>query len=387
MEILGFHMPRRGRGSRIVSLIMTGFALCALRVARKATRTAFMLAPVILALYGRSAAAQSTTTYTYTGNAFDVSACQASGNAFNCVGGSVTATVIFFNLPAGYTNTYVAGCFGSGPLTQKFTIGGGVGLQVLSVAAAGVTASPATPNLQLESTNCFHFVNGSIVEWELDVGVPGCSGACGGSSLFTLAQYPGTGGIYTSCPSAPAYATDTNDTFFSYLTQPPTVGFTQCSPGVWTATSGATPLHITTSTLPNATSGQQYSATIMATGGSGAGYNWSVSSGSLPVGFTLSPAGVLSSTGRSSAQAGSYGFAVQVTDSAGNTGTKALTLTVSVLLTKVSGDNQTGSVSVSSLPNLSPQLPSPLVVKTTDAKGNPAAGVQMSFAITGQPLA
>src|SRR5579862_8032800 len=92
--------------------------------------------------------------------------------------------------------------------------------------------------------------------------------------------------------------------------------------------AAAFPLQIATTSLPNATSGSPYSTTLMATGGSGTGYTWSVSSGSLPPGFALSTAGVLSSTGSPAAAANSYSFAVRVTDSAGNTATQPLSLLV-----------------------------------------------------------
>ena len=85
-------------------------------------------------------------------------------------------------------------------------------------------------------------------------------------------------------------------------------------------------LQITTTILPNTVSGQPYGPlTLAATGGSGIGYTWSLSSGSLPTGFTLSPAGVLSSTESS---AGSYSFTVQVMDSAGNLAIQPLNLDI-----------------------------------------------------------
>jgi pimeloyl-ACP methyl ester carboxylesterase len=91
---------------------------------------------------------------------------------------------------------------------------------------------------------------------------------------------------------------------------------------------GLPKLQVTTSTLPNATSHQSYSATLAATGGSGTGYSWSLVSGSLPNGFSLSPGGVLSSTGTPAAALQSYGFTVKVTDSLSNTTTQLLTLVV-----------------------------------------------------------
>jgi hypothetical protein len=71
-----------------------------------------------------------------------------------------------------------------------------------------------------------------------------------------------------------------------------------------------------------------YSDTLTATGGTGA-LTWSVSAGTLPPGLTLSSAaGVLS--GAPSA-GGSYAFTVQVTDGAGGTATKAVTLVIAAV--------------------------------------------------------
>jgi alpha-tubulin suppressor-like RCC1 family protein len=79
---------------------------------------------------------------------------------------------------------------------------------------------------------------------------------------------------------------------------------------------------LTLTSLPKAVIGRPYSTTLTATSGS-APYTWSASG--LPVGFTLSAAGVLSGT---SVVAGSFPLVVTVTDTGGRTGTEALTLTV-----------------------------------------------------------
>jgi uncharacterized repeat protein (TIGR01451 family) len=100
------------------------------------------------------------------------------------------------------------------------------------------------------------------------------------------------------------------------------------------AGTGPQPLQITSTTLPSATSGQAYSATLAATGGSGTGYTWSLTSGSLPSGFALSSAGVLSSTGSPVAPARSYVFTIQVQDSAGNLASNVFTLIINSLVTQ-----------------------------------------------------
>ena len=64
---------------------------------------------------------------------------------------------------------------------------------------------------------------------------------------------------------------------------------------------------------------------FLATGGKPP-YTWAVSSGSLPPGMSLSPAGVLS--GSSVTSAGTFSFTVQVTDGNSNTATAAQSVTV-----------------------------------------------------------
>jgi hypothetical protein len=72
-----------------------------------------------------------------------------------------------------------------------------------------------------------------------------------------------------------------------------------------------TPVSITTTTLTQGTVNTSFSAALAATGGSGT-YTWSVSSGSLPTGLTLSSAGVITGTPTA---AGLSSFTVQAEDS------------------------------------------------------------------------
>ena len=69
--------------------------------------------------------------------------------------------------------------------------------------------------------------------------------------------------------------------------------------------------------LEAAVSGQSYTTTFAAAGGT-AQPNWTLSPGSTapPSGFVLSPSGVLSTTGTPPASAGTYSFSVRVTDNA-----------------------------------------------------------------------
>lgn len=77
--------------------------------------------------------------------------------------------------------------------------------------------------------------------------------------------------------------------------------------------------------LPNAREDAPYAQTITASGGTGTGYAFAVTAGSLPAGITLAPSGALSGT---PTVPGTYSFTVTATDSAGNTGTRDYTLLV-----------------------------------------------------------
>jgi hypothetical protein len=86
-----------------------------------------------------------------------------------------------------------------------------------------------------------------------------------------------------------------------------------------------TTLTITTTSLPAGKVGVAYSQTLQAAGGTPP-YTWSISSGTLPPGLTLNPyTGVINGV---PTVAGTSSFAVTVTDSAGATAAKLLSITI-----------------------------------------------------------
>ncbi len=93
------------------------------------------------------------------------------------------------------------------------------------------------------------------------------------------------------------------------------------------ACGGPSPLAVTTSSLPTATVGVAYSETLTATGGT-TPYTWSLSSGTLPAGLSLSSAGVISGTPTTT---GTSSFTVKVIDASSpvQSSTKTLSLSVS----------------------------------------------------------
>ena len=83
-------------------------------------------------------------------------------------------------------------------------------------------------------------------------------------------------------------------------------------------------LTFTTTTISAATLGQSYSYQLQTTGGNG-NYTYSITSGSLPPGLSLSTNGYIQGT---PTIAGTYTFTLQVTDTSGLTGTANVNFTV-----------------------------------------------------------
>lgn len=95
--------------------------------------------------------------------------------------------------------------------------------------------------------------------------------------------------------------------------------------------AGAAALAITTASLPSATVGVSYTASLAATGGT-APYAWAVSSGALCAGLALSSGGNI--TGTPSGTPGTCAFTGRVTDAALTVATRALSITLTSSATK-----------------------------------------------------
>lgn len=151
----------------------------------------------------------------------------------------------------------------------------------------------------------------------------------------TLAAAGGTGTLTWSLQAGTLPAGITVSTG-GVLAGTPTAGSTSTLTFKVTDGTGATALRtlgltisafgITTTSVPNATVGSEYSATIVATGGEGS-LLWEVSAGSLPPGLFLWD-GVISGT---PTKGGSYAFTVKVTDEAGAVRTRAYAISIPAL--------------------------------------------------------
>jgi hypothetical protein len=155
----------------------------------------------------------------------------------------------------------------------------------------------------------------------------------------TLTAAGGTGGDYAwsvASGSLPAGLTLSSGGVLSGTPTTASGGsFTvQVTSGTQTATlplDFPDPLVIATTSLGSGFAGRAYSATLQASGGYGyhelGGYGWSVVSGSLPAGLTLSSGGVLSGTPTT---AGTSNFTVQA--NATSFGSPTATQTLSIVV-------------------------------------------------------
>jgi hypothetical protein len=149
-------------------------------------------------------------------------------------------------------------------------------------------------------------------------------------------QWP-AGSAHTIGVSSPQSVGGTQYTFTNWSDSRPqthTVAIPYASANYTAYFTASPPLAITTtSPLPDGTLSTTYNSSVFpgftATGGSGA-YTWSLSSGQLPRGLTLTSSGVLSTGSGTLRMAGAYTFAVMVTDSANTTATKTFYLNVDV---------------------------------------------------------
>lgn len=245
----------------------------------------------------------------------------------------------------------------------------------------GFTLSNATGTPQQTVTNQ-PFVNGSGTPVPLGItvtanqaGAPFNEPVNGGQVTFTLptsgasATFATTNGcvVTADCTIAPisggVATTSTltaNGTAGSYTAQANAAGAPVDSPTASYALQNFAPITLSPASLPpgtntgaNGTVGAPYSQTLTATGGTGAAYTFSVSSGTLPPGITLNPTtGVLSGT-PTAVGSGPYTFTVTVTDNsafANNntfTGQQTYTVTIAPASTSLTVANASAPLSAS----------------------------------------
>ncbi len=128
-------------------------------------------------------------------------------------------------------------------------------------------------------------------------------------------------------------------------------GNTDTNTYTYTVHIGTNSLTLAPSTLPNGSLTVPYNQTVTASGGSGSGYVYSISSGSLPTGLSLGAGGAITGT---PTVAGPYSFTVRAVDSFNNAGTQAYNVTIgSNILTVTPSSQPNGTVGVGYSQNFS----------------------------------
>ncbi|MCS7026039.1 MAG: Ig domain-containing protein [Bryobacteraceae bacterium] len=195
--------------------------------------------------------------------------------------------------------------------------------------------------------------------------------ATGGSPPYVWSLLPGGGtlpaGISLGSNGQLSGTTTQQGTFNFTVVVTDATGSTATQQYTWQIGS---PLTISPASLPDATVGVAYNVLLTATGGSGAGYVWSLSSGALPNGLTLNPTtGLLAGT--PSGPATISVFTVRVVDSAGNSATRQFSL-------RIGATNQL-SIVTTSLPNGVVGVPYP----TTALQASGGSGAGYTWSVLG----
>jgi YVTN family beta-propeller protein len=269
---------------------------------------------------------------------------------------AVTSTITVGPAPFGVavnatTNTVYATNFGNG--TVSVINGAGTPPAVISTITVGRNPVGVAVN---EANNTVYVANTSSVSDGNSVSViDGATGVV--ADTIPVGSYP-LGGVAVNATTNTVYVANTISSSVSVLSVP-------VAPS------------ITTDTLPAATVGTPYSATVTATGTGP--ITFAVSSGALPGGLVLgSSTGVVSGTPTS---AGSATFTLTATNSAG---TNSKTYTVAVAAAAVSASSSTVVASPISV-TADGSATSTITVTLLDASSNPVSGKTVTLAKSSGP--
>jgi len=286
------------------------------------------------------------TAYTFTVTATNGTTTGAASAASNSVTPQGTQTITFSN--PGSQN------FGTSPqINASATSGLSVSFtstttSVCTVTSSGIltTLAPGTCALHADQAGNGAFLAAPTVSQSFAIVVPG-----GAVSLSTPSPLPtGTGGTpysltfvsaggaapytYTETGALPTGLSMTaagtiSGTPTSAGTYPITVtvtdAATQTAQKTYQLTINAPGIALAPSTLPQGKVGTVYASTTVSASGGSAPYSYVVTSGAMPAGLTLSPAGVVSG---SPTAAGSFNVTVTATDKFNFQGTQAYTIVV-----------------------------------------------------------
>jgi uncharacterized repeat protein (TIGR01451 family) len=212
-----------------------------------------------------------------------------------------------------------------------FTVTSGTSLDISSMPAhAAGAVQVSVVSLGIAGTGAYTYNSGPALLFpappggEVGVAYSDQLTETGGTSPFTWSVSSGTlpGGVTLGASTGLLSGTPTTAGSYSFtvkVTDSASLSATEATSITVTAGVSAT-----FAAPPSGEINTAYTDTLTAAGGT-APYTWSVSSGSLPTGITLSSAGVLAGTPTT---AGNYPFTVKVTDQNGGIATTPITLVI-----------------------------------------------------------
>ncbi len=234
-----------------------------------------------------------------------------------------------------------AGSGGTAPLSYSITAGAlppGAALSSTSAALSGTASAASTGSFSVTLTDA----NGSTatssvshtisplptIQMASPAGIAGTAyaqtisftGALSSASLSAGALPPG---LVLSGGGTAVSGNPTSAGSFSFTLSGADTNGVLATASFSITIAGA--LSIPTTSLPNATPGVVYSASVSALGGTGA-ISFSISAGSLPAGLTLGSTGSISGTPTAP---GLFSFTIMATDSASNSASKLFSIQVS----------------------------------------------------------
>jgi large repetitive protein len=195
---------------------------------------------------------------------------------------------------------------GSGPYSATQSYSGSVGAPTLNL-------QPGGPNLSTAYGQAYSVTfttTGGIEPYSYTLSGTLPTGLSFNASTATLSGTPAQSGTYPFTVVTTDHSTGTGAPFSTSQN--------------YTLIVSAAAISLTPISLPNGQVGAAYGTTLTASGGI-APYTYSLSSGSLPQGMTLTPTGVLSGTPTGG---GSFSFTVLATDQNGQTGNRSYSFTI-----------------------------------------------------------
>ena len=285
----------------------------ATRTHSKSTSYTLIVRPVTLSISSSAAASANV------GSAYS--------QTLNATGGtpSYRWSVSSGSLPAGLSLSPTKGILSGTPTTA------GVSNFIISVQDSSSPAQTASQPFSITvagaSVSALGISTSSIPSATSGQSYSAVLSATGGAAPYTWSLTSGSlpSGISLSSAGVLSGTSSTTGTFPFVATVSDTTS--QTAPVSLTLIVSATPLKVTTTSLPSATTGAAYSQALQANGGT-PGYKWSISSGSLPPGLTLNQTtGAISGTPTASSVSS---FTAMAADSSNPTLTATTSLSISV---------------------------------------------------------